>query len=379
MVKLLHTADWQMGMKVLLVGSKGREVRDRRYEALSKVVDLAKQEHVDFVLLAGDVFEENDVDESAVKRTVDSLNRLKPIQVFVIPGNHDPLVPGSVWTRHSWKRVDDHVHLMQESREVELGDMVVLYPCPLKQKQSKLDPTAWIPARKQDDSRIRIGVAHGSLDDLPGNVNFPIDSRRAELSNLDYLALGDWHSFVQRGKTAYPGTIEPTCFTEKEPGNVLIVDILGPGKNPTIQKHRVSSLTWIDKSPTICDETDVEKLDSDTQRSAASLSDLITRVTISYGPNVSPATLERLSALRQQLEECAFFVDWNEPAAPEIEATASSPPEGVLKLVDEALSAIKEGRIPDGPGKVYAAEDPAVVDEARALLRTLARGDGSCS
>lgn len=377
MVKLLHTADWQMGMKVLLVGGKGKEVRDKRYETLSRVVDLAKREHVDFVLLAGDVFEDNDVDESTVKRTVDTLNRLKPIQVFVIPGNHDPLVPGSIWNRHSWKRVDDHVHLMQESQEVDLGGKVALYPCPLKQKQSQLDPTAWIPARGQGDSRIRIGVAHGSLDVLPGNVNFPIDSKRAELSNLDYLALGDWHSFVQKGRAVYPGTIEPTCFTEQDPGNAVIVDIPGPGKNPTIQKQRVSSLTWIDASLTIRDETDVEKLDSDIQNSVASVSNLITRVTISYGPNVSPATRERLGALRQQLEECAFFLDWSEPTAPGIGTTASSLPEGVLKLVDEALSAIKEGRIPDGPGKTYAAEDPATVDEARALLRTLARGDNS--
>lgn len=377
MVRFLHTADWQLGMKVSLVGEKGKEVRAKRLETLSRVADLVVQQDIDFVLLAGDMFESQDVDDVTVKRAVDILNRLRSVAVFIIPGNHDPLVAGSVWHRQSWKRSEDHIHLVKEAQEVDLDKRVALYPCPLKQKQSNLDPTAWIPPRKRGDSRIRIGLAHGSLDVLPESVNFPIAADRADLSDLDYLALGDWHSFIQHGKAVYSGTIEPTSFSERDAGNVLVVDIEDAGEPPNVQRHRVSSLTWVELESHIRDETDVEKLDTEIHRVAASISTLIARVRIFYDPDVSAETQARLNTLHQELEEDAFFVDWIEPLIPPTGPAVSPLPEGILSLVDGALSTLLDGRIPDGPGQTFAREPRQVIEETRILLHKLARGEGA--
>ncbi len=155
MVRFLHTADWQIGMKAAHAGEKAKKVRQKRFETAGRVVELAKQKDVDFVLLAGDTFEDHSVDNAAVKRTVDILNRLDPIPVYVLPGNHDPMVPGGVWDRDAWERIGSHVTLLREPQEYRFDDGVALYACPLAQKQSSLDPTAWIPDR-EDDDRIRI-------------------------------------------------------------------------------------------------------------------------------------------------------------------------------------------------------------------------------
>jgi len=108
MVKFLHTSDWQMGMRAVHAGIKAKEVRDTRFNSALRVTELAKEHQVDFVIIAGDVFEHHDVDDVVVKRTVDILNQFAPIPVYVLPGNHDPYVPPQLaqsrLPRHSMHR-----------------------------------------------------------------------------------------------------------------------------------------------------------------------------------------------------------------------------------------------------------------------------------
>ena len=140
------------GHEGLQAGEKAKDVRAKRFETAAQVVKLAKRKAVECVLLAGDLFEYHDIDEAVVRRTVAVLDGFAPIPVFVLPGNHDPLVVGGIWERQSWKRVGEHVTLLREAAEIQIRGDVALYPAPLMQKQSMLDPTAWIPARSAGDS-----------------------------------------------------------------------------------------------------------------------------------------------------------------------------------------------------------------------------------
>ena len=369
-VKFLHTADWQMGMKALQAAEKAKEVRARRFETAARVVELAKREAVDFVLLAGDLFEHHDVDEVVVRKTVAVLDGFAPIPVHVLPGNHDPLVAGGIWDRQGWQRVGDHVTLLREATEIQLRDDVALYPAPLRQKQSTLDPTAWMPVRAEGDERIRIGVAHGVLDLLPERTNFPIAAGRAEETGLDYLALGDWHGFVQHGRTVYSGTMEQTSFSERDPGNVVVVEVARAGSDPIITKHRVGALDWTEHKSTIRDPTDVEHLRK-AVLGAGQLPAQLLRITPQLDPAVPASVLGELRTLRDELQEEAFFLDWPNETLDSAPGTPVILPEGLLAEVDEDLGVILEGRIPEGPAREAAGTPPEVVKEARALLRRL--------
>lgn len=375
MVRFLHTSDWQMGLRAVHSGVKSREMREKRFEAALRIVDLAKRNNMDFVILAGDTFEHHDIDEVIVKRTVDILNNFSPIPTYVLPGNHDPWLLGGIWHRQSWARVGSHVVLCTTAEEVDLRGAVALYPCPLTQKRSNLDPTAWIAPRATGDNRIRIGIAHGSLDLLPETTNFPISGDRPQLAGLDYLALGDWHSFLEHGKSVYSGTIEQTSFSEREAGQVLIVEIAGVGKNPRLERHLTRSLIWAEISPSIHDTTDVEVLETDI-KSLGPLASLVLRIRPTFDEGLNEIVGQRLEALKAELEEYAFLLEWDGESQPILPQEARTRlPDGVLQRVDESLATILEGRIPEGPGHVFAGWDRAVALEARALLHRLVRGD----
>ena len=362
MVRILHTADWQMGLKAAHMGVKAREVREKRFETVARIVKLAQDERVDFVVVAGDTFEAVDIDEGVVKRTVDLLNTLAPIPVFILPGNHDLLGPGSVWTRPGWRGAGANVHLLAESKEVPLPGDVTLYPCPLTQKRTAVDPTAWVPPRSEGDSRIRIGVAHGGLDIFPKTVNFPIPFNRVETSGLDYLALGDWHGLRLHGRSCYPGTPEPTAFDEAEPGKIIIVEISAAGQTPRVEPRSVALLHWVAEEPEIADPTDVRAFEEKTQ-ALGSASSLVLHIRPRISPSAPQEAIEALATLRKAWEATCFYLDWPEETLVPPSGSERALPEGLLAEADAALAA------QEGSGRV----DPAVLVEARSLLRKYAQ------
>jgi hypothetical protein len=386
---LVHTADWQLGLKAGQVGDRAADLRERRFAAAQRVVELAHAREADLLLLAGDTFDHPDVDERVVARAVEIFAAADPIPVAVLPGNHDPLVSGGVWRRASWRRIGDHVHLLDRPIEVEILPGVALYPCPLTQKQSRRDPTAWIPTRERGDERLRIGVAHGSLTSLGVAENFPIAADRAQQAGLDYLALGDWHGLSVGEREAYPGTVEATSFSERDPGHVLLVGLAaGPAGErppPAIEAVEVAALHWISIEAEARHATDLAALD-ERLRALGAPGALLLRLSLRLRGAAAAELWDAAAALRVELEESCFFSE----VELAIEGGESVDlPAGLLSRVDGALAAVLAGGdaadLGAGCEAVLAGADPSVVRRARQLLQQLAGsetrndGDGAAS
>jgi DNA repair exonuclease SbcCD nuclease subunit len=79
---------------------------------------------------------------------------------------------------------------------------------------------------------------------------YPIPSDAAYRLQLDYLALGHYHSAATYDggsgvvRMAYSGSHEPTSFGERNSGNVLLVDIDAPGAPPRIDTIPSHVLDW---------------------------------------------------------------------------------------------------------------------------------------
>ena len=65
---------------------------------LAAVLDAARAVDADIVLLTGDIFEHNRLNATILERTRAILGDAR-LPVVMLPGNHDPLMRGSVWDR----------------------------------------------------------------------------------------------------------------------------------------------------------------------------------------------------------------------------------------------------------------------------------------
>ncbi len=380
-MRFIHTADWQIGMKAAHVGSAGERVRAERLEACRRVMKLAQQHEVDFVVLAGDTFEDNAVGRVTVRQVGDLLGGAA-IPVYVLPGNHDPLVPGSVWEHPVWEE-NEQIHVLRAAEPVPIGN-VVLYPCPAFEQHSGGDPTLWIPGNGEG---IRIGVAHGTVEGLASDDrSFPIARDAAEARALDYLALGHWHSTALYEtatggvRTAYSGTHEATRFGERDSGNVLLVEISGPGQPPQVQKVPTGGLTWLRLDLDVRTKEDLllaaEQIEG-IENPSSTLLDLKIRGLL------NPSGLDVLARIGEIMEARFLFYRLDDD---DLHPHAEDPswmdalPSGLLREVAQGLM-----RLSDPEHAVAGSDhtDPQVaaraLEELHALARQEAGGTGSRS
>ena len=263
----VHTADWQLGKQFANIeGDAGAALRARRNEAIKAIGALATERRADAVLVAGDAFDYNAVANRTVIQMLDALESFAGAWVF-IPGNHDPALADSVWTRIEHRGRPDNVHLAMEPRQpLPLGDgRACVLPAVLQRRHEIDDLTAWFDSAETQAGAIRVGLAHGSVRELlPSDWESPnpIAADRALSAQLDYLALGDWHGTLRvDDRTWYSGTPETDSFQSRDPGNVLVVTIREPGAPPEVEKVRTGHFIWRHETAEVRGSDDVDALD----------------------------------------------------------------------------------------------------------------------
>ncbi|GAB1693741.1 exonuclease SbcCD subunit D [Krasilnikovia sp. M28-CT-15] len=85
-MRILHTSDWHVG-KVL----KGRSRHDEHIRVLAQVVDIAREEQPDLIVVAGDLYDTAAPSPDATRVVTRALSALRRTgaQVVAIGGNHD--------------------------------------------------------------------------------------------------------------------------------------------------------------------------------------------------------------------------------------------------------------------------------------------------
>jgi len=301
-LKILHTADWHLGRAFPSFAEEDETKLTRaRIDAVDRVLGLAESFGVDAVLCAGDVFDDPAPAESwwrGLLRLFDRRNwRDRP--AFLLPGNHDPLQPESVWAEdHPFRRgLPAWVHVVdRDNYEFPLSEEAVLYGTPCRSQAGADDLASRLPRREPGDQRIRIGLVHGQTFDVAGHqTNFPIALDAAQQRGLNYLAIGDTHGFRElppkTSPAVYPGAPEATTFGEKDTGFVAVVFFPRQGRPPLIQKHPIARWRWRDERCRTLDE--LEALH------AQDLKDCVLRLTLTMEVNVTQ--LDRVEAVLVEL------------------------------------------------------------------------------
>jgi len=231
-LRVVHTSDVHLGAYAGNDHPAWVERRRRMEAAFCRVIDLANRERADVLVLAGDIFDNDRVPAETVAWAAAQIARFEG-QAFLIPGNHDPMDPGSIYWRHDMEAIAKRLTIVRAHRgeihEPEGLDLVVWGRAYLD-SDWHFRPLDGLPERL--DRRWHIALAHGHFVPEGGETHrsLPIFERElaAARGHWDYVALGHWepHADVSRhGVTAvYPGAPMPLSDANRRAGLCVIVD-----------------------------------------------------------------------------------------------------------------------------------------------------------
>lgn len=218
--------------------SQRRALRSALRDAFERLVELAIEERVRTVLLAGDIVDGARLSLATEDLLVDRLRRLgeENIQVFIAPGNHDHYRTGSPMHRIRWP---ENVHLFRS---------IVPESVPLLDTQG--NPLATVhgvghtsPRQSEnlvkrisghDETVPQIGLVHTHIGhvDLSGRHQPYAPSEIDDFSGrgIDYWAVGHVHSYKELSRApwvVYPGCCMGRDIGETGPKGCVLVRVYG--------------------------------------------------------------------------------------------------------------------------------------------------------
>ncbi|SFN71100.1 metallophosphoesterase family protein [Proteiniclasticum ruminis] len=214
-IKILHCADVHLGSEMMTLPKKSKERRGELLRTFRKITDLCREEDVEILLIAGDLFEGSNVDSETVQSVKSYLGALS-CPVFISPGNHDYISLDSPYLEEGWP---ENVKIFKGAMErVLLEDKnVAVYGAGFTgtyQKKSMLQ------FEEVDPSRLNLLCIHGDVVS-PGQKSeyHAMTLEEFRKSGMDYVALGHIHKREDIGRAgdtfyAYPGCPEGRGFDE---------------------------------------------------------------------------------------------------------------------------------------------------------------------
>ncbi|OBA61180.1 DNA repair exonuclease [Mycobacterium sp. 1100029.7] len=274
-MRFLHTADWQLGMtRHFLAGDAQPRYSAARRDAVAGLGALAAEVGAEFVVVAGDVFEHNQLAPQVIGQSLEAMRAIG-IPVYLLPGNHDPLDASSVFTSALFTAErPENVVVLDRAGVHQVRPGLEIIAAPWRSKAPTSDLVADVLDGLQDPhgaSVTRVLVAHGGVDVLDPDRDKPSLIRLAALEDalvrgaVHYAALGDKHSLTQvgdSGRVWYSGSPEVTNFddVESNPGHVLIVDI-DDANEVTVTPRRVGHWRFVTLHREVDSSRDIADLD----------------------------------------------------------------------------------------------------------------------
>lgn len=215
MLTILHAADFHLDSPFRsLPPRQAQERRAGQRQALEHLRDLALEHRVDLALLAGDLFDGDQVYPETLECLARTLGQL-PCPVCIAPGNHDPFTPQSPYARHPWP---DNVFIFQDeavtAQPFPALDVTV-YGCAITTRAREDDPLAGFHAPQ--DGTLPIGVFHADVGSMKSPYA-PMARSSLAQSGLCYAALGHIHApelhLDEPTPWAYSGCIQGRGFDE---------------------------------------------------------------------------------------------------------------------------------------------------------------------
>jgi DNA repair protein SbcD/Mre11 len=254
-MRFAHLGDCHLG------SWKQPELQDINFLCFQQAINKCIEEQLDFVLIAGDLFDSAYPPVEILKLTFREFRKLHDakIPVFMIAGSHDYSVSGKtfldVLEKAGFCEMCKYEEIKNEKNEVEKiilntinfkGIEICGYPG--KKSGLEVDDLKKVEVPNSNSDNFRILMLHTSVTEAIGSL--PINSISLEdVPKADYYAMAhlhiDFNHKTSHGGIAnYSGPIFPNSFQELEDigrGSYYIVEI-GGFTNPQKQELRLKQV-----------------------------------------------------------------------------------------------------------------------------------------
>lgn len=235
-VKFLHCADIHLDAPFTSLGSypdKGHERRQDLKLVFNMIIDIARDEKVDVLLISGDLYEHSYVKKSTINFINDKFKEISDIKIFIVPGNHDPGVPNSFYRSYNWA---DNVYVLSQEKQCIVLDDLEACVYGIGFRDFSQEAVHLKNIELVHPGYINILLLHGTVDmDIkPGKNSYnPVSSADLACLNMDYIALGHFHNRIDDiggfGRAYNPGSPEPLGFDEEGEHGVYVGTITRDG------------------------------------------------------------------------------------------------------------------------------------------------------
>ena len=215
-MKFAHLGDCHLG------GWRQPELKELNLKSFQYALAECINERVNFILIAGDLFDSAYPPIDTLKETFREFKRLKDnnIPVFIIAGSHDYSAAGKtfldVLEKAGFCKI---VSLFEEKNDKiillpTIYENVAIYGYPGKKSNIEVDEIARIKLQ-ESPGLFQILMLHTTIRDAIGTL--PIKAiDHLVLPRVDYVALSHLHINYEKGNIAYSGPIFPNNITELE-------------------------------------------------------------------------------------------------------------------------------------------------------------------
>lgn len=288
-MKILHTADWHLGKKLDSFSRLEEQIL-----VMNEIVEIAEQEQVDLVLVAGDLFDNFNPSVEAVELFYKTLKRLSnngKRPVVVISGNHDSpslidapdplarecgiILIGYPNAKIQEFELNDFKILKSVAGMIELKLNSIDFPVRIlhtpyanevrlkhylgENKEDALNDilaTNWknIAEEYCDINGVNLLMAHLYMNQKGSEIleepegEKPIKIGNADMifseaipSQIQYTALGHLHGFKNIGTEEKPVVYSssPLCYSFSEAGQTKYVSIIDAEPNQNVSYHKI--------------------------------------------------------------------------------------------------------------------------------------------
>lgn len=249
MFKFLHTADIHLDSPLLKLvqyeGAPVQRLRQATRRALENLITLAINEQVNFVLIAGDLYDGSWRDYNTGLYFISQMAKLRKagIPVYIITGNHDAV---SRMTRTL--RLPDGIHMfpVDNPKTVQIDDIgVAIHGQGFATQAVHTNLSSEYP--NAIGGYFNIGMLHTCATGREGHEPYaPCTIAGLQSKGYDYWALGHIHqreTLCEDPLIVFPGNIQGRHIRETGPKGCIIVSVDDNGV-PATGFHELDVARW---------------------------------------------------------------------------------------------------------------------------------------